>query len=112
MVICLARSALVVVRLMNAVRSEVVAVARFAIAVAVSCCISGIVTSKDIVGRTVGESEKDTHPPVVRTRRLATMPRLAGRTLGAVVTTIMTGQVNDRGKGVILDKLIMQILIL
>ena len=35
----------VFVRVMNAVLSEVVAVARFASAVAVSCCISNIVTS-------------------------------------------------------------------
>ena len=60
----------------------------------------------------VGESEKDTRPPLVRTRRPATTPRLAGRTLWAVVTTIRVGWVNDRGKGVILDQLIMQILIL
>ena len=44
-VICLERSELVIVRVMNAVRSEVVDVARFARAVAVSCCISDMVTS-------------------------------------------------------------------
>ena len=44
-VICLARSTLVVVRVMNAVRSEVEAVAIFAREVAVSCCISDMVTS-------------------------------------------------------------------
>ena len=44
-VICLARLALVAVRVMNAFQSEVADVAIFASAVAVYCCISDIVTS-------------------------------------------------------------------
>ena len=60
---------------------------------------------RDIVGHTVGKSERDTRPPHVQTRSPAMTPRPAGRTLRAVIHTIKAGRVNDRGKGVIIDQL-------
>ena len=69
-------------------------------------------TPRDIVGRTGGKSEKDTCPPLVRIGIPATTPRQTGITLRAEATTIRAGRVNDRGKEVILDQLIRQILII
>ena len=69
-------------------------------------------TPRDIVGRTGGKSEKDTHPPLVQNGIPAKTPRKTKRTLRAEATTIRAGRANDRGKEVILDQLIMQILIL